>query len=245
LVAVVAPKMITKNWQWRKTMALWNLCLAVFSGIGFVRVFPQFVHNYFVRFSLHENLCEDPQETYGSGATGVWVMLFVLSKFPELLDTFFLLIHQKPVIFLHWYHHVTVLLYCWHSYVVNTTSGIIFCVMNYFVHSIMYFYYFLMVLKKRPKWFNPMWVTYCQISQMWVGVAVTLLTFYYKSFNQCQHISSENNLIAFIMYGSYLVLFLQFFVRRYLKVRRMGSSSEKTVLGGVKCEDALIGKKQS
>ena len=53
----------------------------------------------------------------------------------ELLDTFFIVIHKKKLIFLHWYHHVSVLLYCWHSYVYKAPLGILFCVMNYGVHS--------------------------------------------------------------------------------------------------------------
>mmetsp|Transcript_23566 Transcript_23566/g.35362 ORF Transcript_23566/g.35362 Transcript_23566/m.35362 type:complete len:303 (-) Transcript_23566:100-1008(-) len=210
-----------ESFGWRKSMAAWNLFLSTFSIIGFIRVFPQLIHNY-ATMSVYENFCTEPLTTYGSGASGLWVMLFILSKYPELVDTFFLVIHKKPVIFLHWYHHVTVLLYCWHSYAVNTSTGVIFCVMNYAVHGIMYLYYFLMAIKKKPKWFNPMWVTYGQISQMVVGVIVTILSFYFKSKDlddSCEPISSENNTAAFIMYGSYLALFLQFFVRRYFKTK--------------------------
>jgi hypothetical protein len=44
------------------------------------------------------------------------VQLFILSKFPELVDKFFIVARRRPLLFLHWYHHVAVLLYCWHSY---------------------------------------------------------------------------------------------------------------------------------
>ena len=48
----------------------------------------------------------------------MWVSFFIFSKIPELVDTVFLVLQKKPVIFLHWFHHVTVLLYCWHAYTV-------------------------------------------------------------------------------------------------------------------------------
>ena len=45
---------------------------------------------------------------------------------PDVLfvDTVFLVLQKKPVIFLHWFHHVTVLLYCWHAFANWTASGL-------------------------------------------------------------------------------------------------------------------------
>ena len=50
---------------------------------------------------------------------------------------------------------------------------------------------------------------------MVVGVAVTLGGFYYYKTDATCMIEAENNTAAFVMYGSYLFLFLQFFVGRY------------------------------
>jgi elongation of very long chain fatty acids protein 6 len=140
----------------------------------------------------------------------------------ELFDTFFIVIHKKKLIFLHWYHHITVLLYCWHSYVTRSPPGIFFVTMNYAVHASMYFYYFLVATRTKPKWFHPMVITALQISQMIVGVFVTLASFYQfrrdeRVAGPC-HIPQQNITAGFIMYGSYLFLFLQFFVRRYWKI---------------------------
>ncbi len=69
--------------------------------------------------------------------------IFIYSKIPELLDTIFMVLRNKKVIFLHWFHHATVLLYCWHAFHTSIASGIWFASMNYCVHSIMYMYFFL------------------------------------------------------------------------------------------------------
>jgi hypothetical protein len=197
-------------WDWRNLMACWNLGLSVFSTIGFLRTAPALVH-LATQYTFHENLCIDPESHFGSGVAGMWVQLFILSKFPELIDTFFIVIHKKPLILLHWYHHISVLLYCWHSYVFKAPAGIVFCVMNYAVHALMYFYYFLMAVKLKPKWLKPVWITVAQISQMVVGVAVTVAGWYMMLVVKPEAcwLTADNNLAALVMYGSYLFLFLQ------------------------------------
>jgi len=228
---VIGRAYMAKNpaWSWRKILAAWNFSLSLFSWIGAFRTAPQLYYNL-VTYPLRTNMCDNPASLYGSGSTGLWVQLFVLSKFPELLDTFFIVIHKKPLIFLHWYHHITVLLYCWHSYVTTSPSGLFFVVMNYSVHAVMYGYYFLMAIKMRPKWFNPIVVTFMQLSQMFIGVGVTIVAFYYYN-NPVEgkvcHIRKENNVAAFLMYGSYFYLFAQFFVARYFKVK--GDALKKKV----------------
>mmetsp|Transcript_15783 Transcript_15783/g.19247 ORF Transcript_15783/g.19247 Transcript_15783/m.19247 type:complete len:292 (+) Transcript_15783:60-935(+) len=214
--------------KWRKYLAVWNFSLSLFSWIGAFRTAPQLLHNLST-MSLRDNLCQDPRMTYGSGSTGLWVQLFVLSKFPELVDTLFIVMQKKKLIFLHWYHHITVLAYCWHSYVSVSPSGLFFVVMNYSVHAIMYGYYFLMAVKMKPKWLSAIFITTAQISQMVVGVLVTIFAFYYyKTESNCM-IQKENNIAAFLMYGSYLFLFLQFFIGRYFTVKATKTPAKKTL----------------
>jgi hypothetical protein len=50
----------------------------------------------------------------------------------------------------------------------------------------MYFYFFLMAVGGVPKWFNPLWITIAQISQMFVGVYVTAASAYFKSHGPCE-----------------------------------------------------------
>jgi len=207
--------------SWRKVLAAWNLLLSLFSAVGALRTAPHLLHNL-TSYPLRHVMCGHPGEMYGIGSTGLWVQLFILSKFPELLDTFFIVVHKKPLIFLHWYHHVTVLLFCWHSYTTGSPVGLFFVVMNYAVHAVMYGYYFLMAVGMRPRWFNPIVVTLMQIAQMAVGVSVTVLGYYFYS-NPVEgricNVHRENITAAFVMYGSYFYLFLQFFLTRYVKIK--------------------------
>ena len=78
------------------------------------------------------------------GMVGTVMSLFMLSKFAELLDTVLLIALKKRVAFLHWYHHATVLLYGWHAYTFALPTSLLVGVMNYCVHSIMYFYFGMM-----------------------------------------------------------------------------------------------------
>ena len=68
-------------WKWRKPLAGWNLFLSAFSTLGMLRTAPQLLHNL-TTLSIRDNLCADPLTTYGCGSTGLWVQLFILSKFP-------------------------------------------------------------------------------------------------------------------------------------------------------------------
>lgn len=204
-----------------KTLAAWNLFLAVFSAYGMIRTVPHLMMRIATK-TFEETICETPDTAYGTGACGLAVQLFILSKIPELVDTVFIVLRKKPLIFLHWYHHVTVLLYCWNSYVTESAAGIYFAAMNYTVHAAMYFYYYLMAVKKLPKNF-PSWViTLMQISQMVVGTSIVSACLYYHYYGgskfapgRCNN-SPSNLLAGGVMYASYLYLFVEFAVKRFI-----------------------------
>ena len=204
-----------KEFDLKISLAIWNLLLSIFSAWAMLRTAPHLIHNFSVK--SFERLPD-----WGAGATGFAVQMFILSKFPELIDTVFIVLRKKPLIFLHWYHHVTVLLYCWHSYVTESAIGLHFVAMNCSVHAIMYFYFFLAALKLIPRWFPSWIITAAQISQMVVGVIVVSGALYYHYIGKQQNppISCHNefsNLIAgVVMYGSYLLLFLKFALDRFI-----------------------------
>lgn len=213
-----------KAWDMKPLLFAWNFFLAVFSIIGFIRTAPHLLISVFERGVLY-TICRCAGAHYGHGPTGFWIFLFIYSKYAELLDTAFLVARKRSVIFLHWYHHATVLLYCWDSYCMEQPSGLWFAAMNYGVHSIMYLYYALAAIGKPPKWGRI--VTVLQLSQMFVGMAVTL--YHLHAFNTVKNCdgSVQNLTLGFMMYTSYCFLFAQFFVKRYMSSRKGNAEKAK------------------
>jgi elongation of very long chain fatty acids protein 6 len=210
-----------KPFDLRGPLALWNLFLATFSAWGMIKTVPHMLHLIATK-EFDQTVC-DRADSWGGPGTGLAVQLFCLSKIPELVDTFFIVIRKKPLIFLHWYHHVTVLAFCWHSYVTESGAGLYFIAMNYTVHAVMYFYYFLQAIKMVPKWFPTIIITIMQISQMVVGTTVVCYSIYFKNYGSKHYpeigscnVEFDNLVVGGIIYASYLYLFVEFFVKRYL-----------------------------
>ena len=183
-------------------LTIWNLCLTLFSAAGFYVLYSK-TYESFLKTNL--GLCGDPEFRYGF--EGLWIMLFAMSKFPELIDTAFLILRKKPVNFLHVYHHASVLLYCWYAFSLHSNSGIYYATMNFFVHTWMYFYYFLTSLNLKPRWGNI--ITKIQILQMFIGFFINLYGFYVG----CE--MNESLFAGNILYGSYIFLFVHYYLKRY------------------------------
>jgi len=228
LVMVFLGPIIMKGMQPMKSkfvLALWNLGLSVFSWIGVSRCVPHLVAST-MEHGFKYTICTHPKQWYMSGPVALWMGLFCLSKLPELIDTVFLVIRKKPVIFLHWYHHVSVLLYCWHAYHHTIPAGIWFACMNYTVHGIMYFYYFLMAAGMYKLGSSIAgFVTFIQITQMLIGTVVMGLSGYYffmEGVESCYH-NRDNVYAGIAMYISYFLLFAAFAVQRYFLTSKKSS----------------------
>lgn len=144
LFCVVGTKIMAdrKPFGLETPLALWNLFLALFSAWGALRTVP---HMFLMlsTMTFEETICESVYKAYGGAGVGFAVSLFCLSKTPELIDTVFIVLRKKPLIFLHWWHHVTVLLYCWNAYVATASNGMFFVSMNY---SVSIHYFFILIL---------------------------------------------------------------------------------------------------
>lgn len=197
----------------RKVLVLWNTSLAIFSIIGASRTLPELIH-VLRNFGIYHSVCVQ-SFIEADKVAGFWTWMFALSKLPELGDTIFVVLRKQPLIFLHWYHHITVLLYTWYAYKEYTSSARWFIVMNYCVHSLMYTYYALRAMGFFPPRFIMMLITSLQITQMVIGCLVNYWSYVYLTNNQACHITYLNIKLSTCMYFSYFILFAQFFYKAY------------------------------
>jgi len=214
------------RYEVRALLVVWNVALASFSITGAARTLPGFVLS--LQHGIYYSVC-DPSFITNDRVSGFWASLFVLSKVPELGDTFFILLRKQPLIFLHWYHHMTVLMYsffCWSEY---TASSRWFIVMNYIVHSVMYSYYACKALRWRVPRSIAMVITFMQISQMIVGLLVNAWTMQSKQNGLPCHVSDENIKASLLMYASYFVLFCKFFYDTYMSKMKNARSASALV----------------
>ena len=206
---------VTPGWL-RHSFGMWNLGLSLFSHWGMARTVPQLLY-YLNNWTLKEAICTPPTLSFGHGACGLWAQAFIVSKIPELFDTMFLALKGVNLDLLQWYHHSTVLAFCWHSYVNESAYGLWFIAMNYTVHAIMYMYFALMNYKLFTgflKTVAPL-LTFMQISQMVVGTFVVFKAIMLKREDPSCAIEDSNLVFGGIIYFSYLCLFVQFAINKY------------------------------
>ncbi|CAG7828894.1 unnamed protein product [Allacma fusca] len=198
----------------RKQLAIWNISLAVFSILATVRTLPELLGILARPNGLHHSVCSPCEDV--SPDSAFWAWAFVLSKVVELGDTAFIVLRKQPLIFLHWYHHVTVLIYAWYSYGDYIAPARWFVVMNYTVHSFMYSYYALKSLRFHIPRPISMAITCLQLSQMVLGVTVNLYAYSTKNQNVQCDVKYHHLNVGLGTYASYFLLFSNFFYRAYM-----------------------------
>lgn len=188
----------------------WNFLMATFSAWGAIATGIPLFHAIANGITSHELVCDFWIYSYPT-MSQLAVFFFVVSKVFEFIDTIFLVIKKKPVIFLHWYHHVITYLFTWYSNIISANhnaAGFHFCFMNYFVHAFMYFYYMLVSMRIYPKW--DLFITVIQLTQMVLGVVIITIA------TTCDTTDWSQILFGYVLYASFFYLFVQIFNRRYM-----------------------------
>eukprot|EP01027_Heterolobosea_sp_BB2_P016407 GEZU01023371.1.p1 GENE.GEZU01023371.1~~GEZU01023371.1.p1 ORF type:complete len:305 (+),score=56.99 GEZU01023371.1:233-1147(+) len=109
-----------------------------------------------------------------NGAIGFITYVFYLSKYYELFDTVILALKKKPIIFLHVYHHLVMVIVTWAWLEGQWLAGSWWCVMvNSLVHTFMYYYYYSIISSKgRTVCWWKKYITQGQIVQFFTGAFV-------------------------------------------------------------------------
>lgn len=229
LVLIFGGQRVMQNrqpYQLRHLLTAWNALLALFSIMGAVRYTPDFFDTLINRGFVHSVCVMD----FKHNVVGFWTQLFGFSKAVELIDTAFIVLRKRPLIFLHWYHHITVLIYTWHAYKDHTAVGRWFVYMNYVVHAFMYSYYTLRSLgfASLPKWV-PMSLTTMQIAQMIMGSALVGAVYRIKTQPDappCRQ-TFENLYFSFLIYLTYFALFAHLFYTTYFRTDKYRCADRK------------------
>lgn len=208
-----------KKFDLRRPLFLWSLTLSLFSINGWLVVgLPHVI--YFYTEGWERSVCD---ALFVEKRAGLWSFMFIVSKLPELMDTYFIVLRKQKLIFLHWYHHITVFIYCWYHYPQMIVPSQWFITMNYFVHAIMYAYYAIRASGrfKPPLWVN-MFITALQLSQMVIGVYVNIFVYNRMTSDLNWHCDGKAEksywyiYISCTMYFTYFVLFIHFFCSSYI-----------------------------
>eukprot|EP00040_Diaphanoeca_grandis_P040106 m.261269 g.261269 ORF g.261269 m.261269 type:complete len:321 (-) comp41780_c0_seq1:458-1420(-) len=211
------------NWI-NPLLVAWNYCLHLLSAwmlVGILRNVPAATAN----MGVLGLVCDGSSLFHVESYTNMYMLIFMFSKFPELIDTLLLVIRGRHVMFLHWYHHITVLSYCW-MVLGKHYPGYVFAGMNAGVHTIMYYYYARMAQHVKPSFGKSL--TMIQLAQMLVGVCFAIgfgVLSLGVSPDTCvgsDLLQSDNRqplIITLVctatMYGSYFVLFAIFYQQKY------------------------------
>lgn len=207
----------------QKPLIAWNIFLATFSIFGTIRIWSV-MYDVYKLHGFIGTVCDS--EYFYSPVSCFWSMLFIMSKLPELVDTAFIVLRKQKLIFLHWYHHITVMIYSWYTFRDRLSGSQWYISMNFFVHALMYSYYACRAMKiKIPKPIA-VTITFLQLSQMFVGVAVQFYIYWKRHDPYCPT-HFYNIRAAVIMYGSYYVLFAKFFYDAYIAPKFKKPASKK------------------
>ncbi|GMT24806.1 hypothetical protein PFISCL1PPCAC_16103, partial [Pristionchus fissidentatus] len=226
LMVYFGPKFMEnkKAFGLRTALTIWNVSLAVYSGISFYFLYPYVMQSYAKGGMIGSygissgTLCYN-DDLYTNPVSGYVTWLFIMSKGPELIDTVFLILRKRPVIFMHWYHHsVTFLLgqIFFTEFVPWARWGIL---INLMVHTIMYFYYGLRAWGvKTDRWVSKL-ITSTQITQFISGfyfAGRVLYMYLTDELDDCQAKVQKMGLGCIVIF-TYLYLFCQYFYATYIK----------------------------
>lgn len=182
-----------------------NLSLSLFSLAVFAyTTFLMVSEGHFS--SLREAACAPVRSSHFQAVSFV----FLLSKVWEWFDTVLLVANGSKVKMLHLLHHMTTFwLYAVdHLFLSSIKYGV---AVNALIHFVMYAHYF----KPFPKRFRPL-ITQMQIAQFLLSIYLHSAIYFQFDCDQLVRSHWIEYLTPYLLVGTYLVLFLNFYATQYL-----------------------------
>lgn len=197
-----------------------NVLLSLGSGVLLVLMLEE-VLRLGLRVGPYASICS--QEMYTPRMELLYIANYYF-KYWEFVDTIFLVLKKKPLLFLHVYHHVVTALLCFIEIEYATAMAWVVITLNLLVHVVMYAYYALATLHIPCPWKR--YITVLQIVQFVIDVAVCAFAIYnhyiHRYWPWMPHVGDCEGRPMGAWSGigvllSYLVLFLLFYRKTYKK----------------------------
>jgi fatty acid elongase 3 len=168
---------------------------------------------FYVRGHLGLNtlFCSTSKNVFG-GRLFFWCLVFYLSKFYEFFDTVLLLLRKRPLLFLHVWHHCAVSVLALVFLRANMTFFFTGVLINGTIHTFTYWFYFQNSLGN-----NVWWKKYLTVAQM-IQFVWGMGSWLPWPFVCTEQRNTETDVVVlsnFLVLGSFLLLFLNFFNHTY------------------------------
>lgn len=151
--------------------------------------------------------------------------MFYLSKTLDFFDTIFIVLGKKwrQLSFLHVYHHITIFLFYWLNSHVNYDGDIYLTILlNGFIHTVMYTYYFICMHTKVPETGKslPIWWKSSLTMMQMIQFITMMSQGTYLVMTECKSTSLKVVVVYIVYILSLFFLFAQFFVSSYVKPKQ-------------------------
>ncbi|KAJ1988610.1 Fatty acyl-CoA elongase/Polyunsaturated fatty acid specific elongation enzyme [Dimargaris cristalligena] len=197
-----------------------NFLLTVLSA-GLLVLFVEQIYPILSQHGVFYSVCN----------SGAWTQplellyyLNYLTKYYELIDTVFLVLRKKKLEFLHYYHHSLTMLLCFTQLNGRTAVSYVPITLNLAVHVLMYYYYWRASCGVKIWWKK--YLTIFQITQFIIDLGFVYFCAYtYFTATYFPHMPNMGSctgtesaaIFGCALLSSYLLLFIQFFLKTYTK----------------------------
>ncbi|PWZ02847.1 hypothetical protein BCV70DRAFT_203747 [Testicularia cyperi] len=170
--------LVKQSYGLSQTVLGHNILLAAYSGWTFFHAATRIFSYLFGGVSsggaagLTNAYCTVPIADASFAGLGLYVWLFYISKYYEIIDSVILILKGKPVSNLQSYHHAGAILCMWAAYRYSAPAVFIFLLFNSLVHTLMYTYYSMTAMKLPFTGGLKRSMTTIQITQLVVGCAL-------------------------------------------------------------------------